>query len=191
MVTAALRLGHLQGMKLKFDFKCRCLVLRKIQLCLVRRIREISKGGRQLLHVCPSVMPVRPSVMPVRPSCPSVRHARPPVMPVRPSCLPVRHARPSVMPVRPSCLSVRHTVCLSAWNNTALTGQILIKFGISIYPPPEKLLRKFYENLTNIAGTVHEDRYTFLIISRSVLLRIGNISDESRIKNQNTHFIVE
>jgi len=30
--------------------------------------------------------------------------------------------------------------------------------------------------LTIIAGTLHEDRYTFLIISRSVLLRMRNVS---------------
>jgi len=28
-------------------------------------------------------------------------------------------------------------------------------------------------------GTLHEDQYTFLIISRSVLLRTTNISDKS------------
>ena len=27
-------------------------------------------------------------------------------------------------------------------------------------------------------GTLHEDRYTFLIISRSFLVRIGNVSDK-------------
>jgi len=39
-------------------------------------------------------------------------------------------------------------------------------------------------------GTLHEDQYTFLIISHSFLLGLGNISDKSCRENQNTHFIV-
>ena len=38
-------------------------------------------------------------------------------------------------------------------------------------------------------GTLHEDQYTFLIISRSVLLRMRNVSDKSCRENQNTHFV--
>jgi hypothetical protein len=38
-------------------------------------------------------------------------------------------------------------------------------------------------------GTSHEDRYTFMIISRSVLLRMRNVSDKSCRENQNTHFV--
>jgi hypothetical protein len=38
-------------------------------------------------------------------------------------------------------------------------------------------------------GTVHEDQYTYLIISRSVFLRMRNISSESCTENQNTHFV--
>ena len=44
-------------------------------------------------------------------------------------------------------------------------------------------------NLTRITGTLHEDLYTFFIISRSVLLRMRKVSDESCGENQNTHFI--
>ena len=32
--------------------------------------------------------------------------------------------------------------------------------------------------MTRITGTLYEDRYSFLIISRSVLLRIRNVSDK-------------
>ena len=38
-------------------------------------------------------------------------------------------------------------------------------------------------------GTLHEDRYTFLIISRSVLLGMRNVSDQSCKEDQNTHFV--
>jgi hypothetical protein len=38
-------------------------------------------------------------------------------------------------------------------------------------------------------GTSHKDQCTFMIISRSVLLRIRKGSDENFTGNQNTHFI--
>jgi len=38
-------------------------------------------------------------------------------------------------------------------------------------------------------GTLHEDVRTFMIISRSVLLRVINISDKSYKEYQNTHFM--
>ena len=37
-------------------------------------------------------------------------------------------------------------------------------------------------------GTSHEDRYTFLIISRSVLLRLRNASDKL-VENMKTHIL--
>jgi len=39
-------------------------------------------------------------------------------------------------------------------------------------------------------GTSHEDQYTFLIISRSVLLGMRNVSDEICRENHNTHFVL-
>jgi len=39
-------------------------------------------------------------------------------------------------------------------------------------------------------ATVYEDQYTFLIISRSVIIRIRNVSDKSCSGNQNTHFML-
>jgi hypothetical protein len=38
-------------------------------------------------------------------------------------------------------------------------------------------------------GTLHEDKYTFSIISRSVIHRMNNISDTSSRENQNTQFV--
>ena len=40
-----------------------------------------------------------------------------------------------------------------------------------------------------ITGTLHEDRYTFLIISHVILRRMRNVSDKSCRENQNTHFV--
>ena len=37
--------------------------------------------------------------------------------------------------------------------------------------------------------TLHEDQYTFLIVSRSVLLRMKNASDKICKHNQNTRFV--
>jgi len=39
---------------------------------------------------------------------------------------------------------------------------------------------------TKIAGTSHEDQHTFSIISRSVILRMKNVSDTSCTENRNT-----
>jgi hypothetical protein len=41
-----------------------------------------------------------------------------------------------------------------------------------------------------ITATLHEDRYTFLIISRSDLLGMRTVSDKSFRGNQNTHFML-
>jgi len=38
-------------------------------------------------------------------------------------------------------------------------------------------------------GTLHEDRYTFFILFRSILLRMSNVSGQSCRENQNTHFL--
>jgi hypothetical protein len=41
-----------------------------------------------------------------------------------------------------------------------------------------------------MTGTLHEDRYMFLIISRSILPRVRNFSEKkSCTENQNTHFV--
>ena len=82
-----------------------------------------------------------------------------------------------VMSVRPS-----------AQNNSAPTGRIFMKFNILLFFENLSRKFKFHYNLTTITGTLHEHRYTFLIISRSVLLRMRNISDKSCRENQNTLF---
>jgi len=40
--------------------------------------------------------------------------------------------------------------------------------------------------VARITGTSHEDQYTLVIMFRSVLLRMKNVSDKSCRKNQNT-----
>ena len=48
---------------------------------------------------------------------------------------------------------------------------------------------KFHYNLTIKTAALYKDRCTFIIISCSALLRMGNVSDGSCRENQNTHFV--
>jgi len=43
------------------------------------------------------------------------------------------------------------------------------------------LLRKFkfHSNLAKITGTLQDNQHTFMIIYRSILLRMGSVSDKS------------
>ena len=47
---------------------------------------------------------------------------------------------------------------------------------------------KFHENRARIKGTLREDQCKFFI-SRSVLLRMRNVSDTSCRENENTQFV--
>jgi len=81
-------------------------------------------------------------------------------------------------------------VCLSAFNNLALTGRICIKYYIWGFFENRARQFKFHQNMTTITGILHEDVCTFMIISCWILLRMGNISDKSYRENQNTQFIL-
>jgi hypothetical protein len=83
-----------------------------------------------------------------------------------------------VMPVR---VSVR-------WNNSAPTGNIFMKFDIWVFLQSLSRTFKFRQNPTKITGTLREDQNTFLIITRSLLLRMRNVSDKRCRENKNTHF---
>jgi hypothetical protein len=78
---------------------------------------------------------------------------------------------------------------LSARNILATTGQICMKFDIWGFFENLSRKFKFHQNWTRIKSTLHEDQYTFLVISRSVLLRMRNVSDTGCRENQNTHFV--
>jgi hypothetical protein len=75
------------------------------------------------------------------------------------------------------------TVCRSAMNISAPTERIFMKFYIGVFF--ENVKRKSEKNY----GTLCGDQFTFLIISRSVLLRMRNVTDKSCRGNQNTHFL--
>jgi hypothetical protein len=90
--------------------------------------------------------------------------------------------------LRKATISFVLSVLLSAWNNSTPTGGIFMKFYIGAFF--ENLSRNFKckQNMIRITGILHEDQYTFLNISRSVLLRMKNVSQKSCRENQNTHF---
>jgi hypothetical protein len=48
---------------------------------------------------------------------------------------------------------------------------------------------KLHQNRARITGTLHEDQYTIMIITRSVLLRMRKISNKICRENQHTHFV--
>jgi len=48
---------------------------------------------------------------------------------------------------------------------------------------------RFIKNVTRITGTLHEDRYTYLVIPRSVFLKTNNVLGKSFREYQNTHFV--
>jgi hypothetical protein len=50
---------------------------------------------------------------------------------------------------------LRHT-SLSAWNNSAPTGRIFMKFGIGVFFGSLSRKFKFHYNLTRMTGTLHK-----------------------------------
>jgi len=61
-----------------------------------------------------------------------------------------------------------------------------MKFNISVFF--EKLSRKFHSNRTKIKGTLHEQQYTFLIISHSDVLRT-KVFQTKVVEKIETHFV--
>jgi hypothetical protein len=77
----------------------------------------------------------------------------------------------------------------SAWKNSVLTGQIFKKkLYMSIFRKSVKKIQVSLKSDKN-NSTLHEDQRTFFIITRSGLLRVGNVSDKSCRENQNTYFM--
>ena len=73
-------------------------------------------------------------------------------------------------------LYVSVSVPSCAWDNPAPTGRIFMKFDISVFFENVSRKFKFHYNLTTITSTVHAHRYTLLLLSRSDLLRMRNVS---------------
>ena len=80
-------------------------------------------------------------------------------------------------------------VCPSAWNNSAPTERIFMKFDIWAFF--SKICRENWSSLKsdNNNGTLHEDLCTFTMISRWILLRMRNVSNKGFRENQNASFM--
>ena len=61
-----------------------------------------------------------------------------------------------------------------AWNISSLTERTLMNFDIKVFFEKSVAKTQVSLKLTRIRGTLHEDQYTFLIIFRSVFLRMKN-----------------
>jgi hypothetical protein len=90
--------------------------------------------------------------------------------------------------IRNATISFVVSVRPSAWNNSTSTGQIFIKFGISVFFENLSRKFKFSYNLIRIKGTLHKDLCPF--IYRCILLKIRNASGGGRRENQNTPCII-
>ena len=82
----------------------------------------------------------------------------------------------AVQPVRPS-----------AWNISAPTGRIFVKFDLSIFRKSVEIVQLSVMSDKN-NRYFYEDQCTFLIISCSILLRMRNVAHTSCRENQSTHF---
>jgi len=93
------------------------------------------------------------------------------------------------------CLHPSSAACVncncSIWHRSShLVGQLLTLIHDVRTHEHKKPMEKLHVScLTRITSTVHEDPYTLLIISRSVLLRMRNVSDRSCRGIQNTFYI--
>jgi len=88
------------------------------------------------------------------------------------------------------CPSVCLPGCQSGRNNSAQTGRSFIKFDIVAFFENLSRKYKFHFNLTRITGTLHDVKVIFIVISRSVILRVRNVSDKSCRENQNTNVML-
>jgi hypothetical protein len=80
------------------------------------------------------------------------------------------------------------SVCPSAWNNSAPTGRIFMKFEISRFFENLSRKLKFHYNLTRIKGTLHERLCIFIIIFGSFLHR-KRLFQTRVVENKKTHIL--
>jgi hypothetical protein len=96
--------------------------------------------------------------------------------------------------LRKATISFVMFVCSTARSHG--TSQVLLdglsqnlKFKHFFKTMPTKLDSR--KNLTVMTSTLHDGTCTFMIISRSLLLRVRNVSDKSCRENQNTHLLLK
>ena len=87
-----------------------------------------------------------------------------------------------------SWLSVRLSIRPSAWNNSAPTGRIFMKFYIRVFFENLSRISKFHQYTTRISGTLRADRYTFWSHLGQFFLEWEFFSDKSCIEIK-THIL--
>ena len=95
--------------------------------------------------------------------------------------------------MKPEIISLVTSVCPSVRPSVRVKqlGYHLTEFYEILYlsfleNPSRKF--KFHWNQTKITGTLHENVFTFMTISRRILLRMRNVLDKICTENQNTNF---
>jgi hypothetical protein len=92
--------------------------------------------------------------------------------------------------LRKATISFVMSICPSAWNNSAPTGRIFMKLDIWVF---------FFENLSTKIhvslksdknnGTLHEDVFMFMTVSRWIILRMKHVSNKSCREKQNIFYV--
>ena len=94
-------------------------------------------------------------------------------------CLCVLRGSENKQPLFPYfVVSVRASAC----SNSIPTVGIFMKVDISVF-------FEYHQNLRRLSATLHANRHTFLITSRSVILITRNVSHKICTENQNTRFV--
>jgi hypothetical protein len=86
-------------------------------------------------------------------------------------------------------LLVRPSVRSFVRNNSVPSVRIHTTFDIGVYFENPSRQFKFHFNLPRVTGILHEDQYTFVIVSPSVLSGMRDVSDKNCRENHNTHFM--
>jgi hypothetical protein len=73
-----------------------------------------------------------------------------------------------------------------AWNNSAPSRRIFMKFNISVFFENRSRRFKLHQNLTRITDTLHGDLCTFMIISRWILRRMRGVFQTEIVGKINT-----
>ena len=164
------------------------MLCRRLNTLLVYWLLDIPVALTTYTLTCSlsySLHTFRPPQFPVMVTKQSPSH--PPVMCLyscTPACCWAHSKNCEEQPLASLFLSVRPSR-LSAWNNSAPTRRIFIQFDIWVFF--EKTLQKFQVSLKSDKNdTLHEDQYTFSIISRSVIL-IMRLFQTENIEEIRTH----
>jgi len=81
----------------------------------------------------------------------------------------------------------RQSVCPHGTTRLTLDG---FSWNLILYFENLSWKLKFHYKLRKINGTLQEDQHTFFFyLSRSILLRMRNVSDRNCRENQNAHFV--